>query len=176
MEIKLKKNEKLIVKDENGNILFDNCTLEDPTILDFKIKNNQVSERDLEIFWDYKGDCDGFIIYLYSDKEKKDYKFGTKKFEEVTITVDKECNKFVFKNLISNLYYTVGVQAYKDVADGGRKFSNIVQFSKEDELHSKAKTVASYLGNSDSEKENILSIYEKLTEALDKINWSNKSL
>src|SRR5690625_127673 len=106
-------------------------------------KDNNDGSVNLILKWDYpdynvtkknEHNIDGFLIYLYSSDEDEQYQFTSKMSQETIIDVSLHTNSYTFPSVPSNLYYTVGVRAYRrvdeDIDLDGILLSEIVTFEK----------------------------------------------
>lgn len=60
---------------------------------------------------------DGFLVYLYSDPSSDTYVFGSQLAKESLNDITSDLRQFTFTSAPSNLYYTLGVRAYRRVDD-----------------------------------------------------------
>src|SRR5699024_4877164 len=89
-------------------------------------KENDDGSVNLELEWKYpefsktkkdEHNIDGFLIYLYPSDSDEPYQFGSIMSKETIVDVSHYSKSYVFPSLPSNLYYTVGIQAYRRVDD-----------------------------------------------------------
>jgi hypothetical protein len=102
-------------------------------------KQNDNGSVNLSFKWTYPSynktkknadNIDGFIIYLHASTENEKYIFGSNIAEESTAIVSNSKRTYTFQNVPSNLYYVIGIKAYRDVDDNISKegviFSKLV--------------------------------------------------
>lgn len=90
----------------------------DGTAVDHVI--NTDGSADISFEWAYSGsgdayDIDGFIITVRSSTSNAAYTFGTIPATETTYVIPAEKRAFILGGCAANLYYTFGVQAYRNV-------------------------------------------------------------
>ncbi|MFS0657342.1 GH25 family lysozyme [Niallia alba] len=97
-----------------------------PTDLAITHKTNDNGSVDLTINWNYKefektkndsDNIDGFLVYMYSDVTNERYVFGSTISDETTVSVNSTIKTYTFPNVPPNRFYTIGIQAYRDVDD-----------------------------------------------------------
>lgn len=112
---------------ENFNIRNDRISVQpaspaiasDGTAITHKVNDN--GSVDITIQWDYvdsdedKYNIDGFEIYLHGSDDNKEYTFGSVQASENLQNVKYDRRTATFTGLPSNMYYTIGVQAYRRV-------------------------------------------------------------
>lgn len=95
-----------------------------PSIFSIQHTKNDDGSINLSIQWVYpfateskteSVDIDGFLIYLYSSKTNELYTFGSTLGDETIISVTSDKRSYIFPSIPANLYYTLGVQAYRVV-------------------------------------------------------------
>lgn len=117
--------------------------LTDLTAIDHTI--NTDGSANISIEWTYThslvatdaNNIDGFLIYIRSSTSASTYTFGTTVAEEVTYTVPYDKRALVIRGVPADLFYTIGVQAYRsvdsDIDTSGVKRSSIVKATGSDE-------------------------------------------
>ncbi|MBD1379230.1 phage tail spike protein [Metabacillus arenae] len=94
----------------------------DETAITHKLNDN--GSVDLTIKWEYpsfsktndnKHNIDGFIVYLYSSDLREPYIFGSTVAKETLVDLNSEIKKYTFPSVPANLYYTLGIRAYRRV-------------------------------------------------------------
>ncbi|MCY8319150.1 fibronectin type III domain-containing protein, partial [Bacillus vallismortis] len=112
---------------ENFNIRNDRISVQpaspaiasDGTAITHKVNDN--GSVDITIQWDYvdsdedKYNIDGFEIYLHGSDDNEEYTFGSVQACENLQNVKYDRRTATFTGLPSNMYYTIGVQAYRRV-------------------------------------------------------------
>jgi phage minor structural protein len=104
-------------------------------------KANDNGSVDLTLNWSYNDytrskkdadNIDGFMIFLYSSTNAEDYSFGSNVAQETPFTVSYEKRTYTIPSVPSNVYYTIGIKAYRnvddDIAKDGVLFSDIVAY------------------------------------------------
>jgi hypothetical protein len=104
-------------------------------------KANDNGSVDLTLNWSYSDynitkkdadNIDGFMIFLYSSTNAEDYAFGSNVAQETPFTVSYEKRTYTIPSVPSNVYYTIGIKAYRnvddDIATDGVLFSDIVTY------------------------------------------------
>lgn len=104
-------------------------------------KENDNGSVNLTIKWQYsdynttkedKHNIDGFLIYLYSSESEETYHFGSQMAEETMVDLIFSLRTYTFPSVPSNLYYTLGIRAYRrvddDINSDGIVMSDIVRF------------------------------------------------
>ncbi|MBM7598077.1 putative nucleic acid-binding Zn-ribbon protein [Virgibacillus halotolerans] len=113
-----------------------------PTPLLLSHKDNDDGSVNLNLKWDYPDhaktnknadNIDGFNIYLHHSINNESYQFGSKMGEEDQKGVSYGTRAFTYPSVPANLYYTIGIQAYRrvdeDVNRDGILLSDIVRFN-----------------------------------------------
>src|SRR5690606_9727370 len=76
---------------------------------------------------------DGFLIYLYHGTTNEPYQFGSQMSKETIVDAPLNSRSYTFPAVPANLYYTVGIRAYRRVDDDinrdGIIMSDIVRFN-----------------------------------------------
>ncbi|MGG0865647.1 phage tail protein, partial [Bacillus subtilis] len=112
---------------ENFNIRNDRISVQpaaptiasDGTAITHKVNDN--GSVDITIQWDYvdsdedKYNIDGFEVYLHGSDDNEEYTFGSVQASENLQNVKYDRRTATFTGLPSNMYYTIGVQAYRRV-------------------------------------------------------------
>jgi phage minor structural protein len=113
-------------------------------IIEWSYPNYQDTKKDSD-------DIDGFLIYLYSSKNNTPYVFGSSLASEAIVNVDSSKRKYMFPSVPPNLYYTIGVQAYRhvdtDINSDGILKSEIVKSTHPSEDPYIPKTTVDIMGN-----------------------------
>ncbi len=87
-------------------------------------KTNDDGSVDITVKWDFpdfdktennEHNIDGFMLYFYSDTSPDYYQFSSQMTNEQITTVPYASRQFVYPSLPANLYYTIGVRAYRRV-------------------------------------------------------------
>lgn len=117
-----------------------------PTIAGISHKENDNGSVNLTVNWDYpdfnktnknEDNIDGFLIYLHADQTNETYMFGSKMASETKVDVTYGTKTYTFPSVPSNLFYTIGVRAYRrvdeDVNTDGILLSDIATSSKSSE-------------------------------------------
>lgn len=97
-----------------------------PTIIDSSLthRENDDGSANLVIKWDYpdwketeknEHNIDGFLIYMYADTTDEPYQFGSQMADETMVDVTYNVRTYTFPAVPANLYYTIGVRAYRRV-------------------------------------------------------------
>ncbi|MBL4969025.1 DUF7361 domain-containing protein [Bacillus halotolerans] len=112
---------------ENFNIRNDRISVQpapptiasDGTAITHKVNDN--GSVDITIQWNYvdsdedKYNIDGFEVYLHGSDDNEEYTFGSVQASENLQNVKYDRRTATFTGLPSNMYYTIGVQAYRRV-------------------------------------------------------------
>lgn len=93
----------------------------------------------LQIQWNYKNydstkdnhdNIDGFFVFLYASNSGDKYTFGSKNAFESLITLEGSMRTYTFTNVVSNMFYSVAIQAYRavdeDINSDGVLMSDLV--------------------------------------------------
>lgn len=110
-----------------------------PTNLTVSHKINDNGSADLTVSWNYNDyektkkdadNIDGYIVYMYSDTSNERYVFGSTIAKETRRGIIYSTKSFTFPSVPPNRFYTLGVQAYRDVDDDinseGILFSDLI--------------------------------------------------
>ncbi|PAV30159.1 hypothetical protein CIL05_06745 [Virgibacillus profundi] len=168
-----------------------------PTPLSLEHQENDDGSVNLNLKWEFpdysdtdknEDNIDGFVIYLHHDTDNEPYQFGSKMGTEEMKDVSYGARSLSFPSVPSNLYYTIGIQAYRrvdeDINRDGILFSDIVRFNgveKEDgesdpgTLFSLDSTTSNVASNSNQDFNDPLSIpYQPSTDVnvIGRINGS----
>jgi hypothetical protein len=106
---------------------------------------NDNGSANINLSWNYpdynttgknEDNIDGFLVYLHSDSLNVPYVFGSKMASESIVDIVYTSNTYIFQNIPPNLYYTIGIRAYRrvdnDVNPDGIIMSDIVVFNNSD--------------------------------------------
>jgi phage minor structural protein len=116
-----------------------------PTITPLTHTINDNGSANISLSWTYpdynvtgknEDNIDGFLIYIHSDTYNVPYVFGSKMASESIVDIINTSNTYVFQNIPPNLYYTIGIRAYRrvdnDINPDGIIMSDIVVFNNSD--------------------------------------------
>jgi phage minor structural protein len=126
----------------------------DGTAVDHTI--NTDGSADISFEWQFNGtgdayDIDGFIVYVRASTSNSTYTFGTSPAEEQTFTVPADKRAFILQGVAANLYYTFGVQAYRnvdnDINASGVLKSSIVKATAAGENPYQPSSTVAFAGN-----------------------------
>lgn len=103
---------------------------------------NDNGSANITLTWNYpnytatsknEDNIDGFLIYLHSDLTNTPYIFGSQMASETIVDVIYTSNSYTFPSVPPNLYYTIGIRAYRsvdnDINPDGIIMSDIVVFN-----------------------------------------------
>src|SRR5699024_4382794 len=98
-----------------------------PTSTIIKHKENDNGSVNLILTWEYpeyektkkkEHNIDGFIVYMHSSDTNEPYQFTSKMSEETLIpNISQEKRTYTITSVPSNLFYTIGIRAYRRVDD-----------------------------------------------------------
>src|SRR5699024_1397348 len=98
-----------------------------PTSTIIKHKENDNGYVNLILTWEYpeyektkkkEHNIDGFIVYMHSSDTNEPYQFTSKMSEETLIpNISQEKRTYTITSVPSNLFYTIGIRAYRRVDD-----------------------------------------------------------
>lgn len=113
-----------------------------PTVTGLTSTVNDNGSANISLSWTYpdynstgknEDNIDGFLVYLHSDTLNVPYVFGSKMASESIVDIIYTSNTYVFQNVPPNLYYTIGIRAYRsvdnDINSDGIIMSDIVVFN-----------------------------------------------
>ncbi|WJV20679.1 phage tail spike protein [Rossellomorea marisflavi] len=102
-------------------------------------KVNDNGSVNLTFEWDYPNyektkknsdNIDGFFLHLYSSIDESQYMFGSQMSKETIIPLESTLRRYTFTGLPANVYYTLGIKAYRtvdeDVNSEGVIFSSMI--------------------------------------------------
>ncbi|QHM88747.1 hypothetical protein DXY21_02821 [Bacillus velezensis] len=108
-----RRNDRIAVKPASPIIAKDGTAISHTT--------NDDGSVDVTFQWDYvesdedQYNIDGFEIYLHGSNKNEEYVFGSKMASEDLKNVKYDKRAATFTGLPSNMYYTIGIQAYRRV-------------------------------------------------------------
>src|SRR5690606_21733744 len=131
-------------------------------------KENDDGSVNLILKWDYPDfnktgknadNIDGFIIFLHADEDNEPYQFGSRMGEEVIVSeIPYTSRSYVFPSVPANLYYTVGIKAYRrvdeDVSLDGILFSDLIVFKSDGNVKSNQIQTFSLMSTVTQEEDN----------------------